>query len=92
MNTYYQTSIINRYKYSGISEEGKILTNKFLKATNYNFKNLTKQIISYPDNKLAILTKVLSNHNSLNYHMTRANLGYDETAQHIICKCSYLNI
>ena len=82
IDEYYQNSILNRYKYSDISEEAKILTNELLKTSKYKLKNITKQIISYPDSKLAILTKVLSNHNNLNYHMTRANLSYDEYCQY----------
>ena len=82
IDEYYQKSILNSYKYSGISDEAKIFTNELLKTSNYNLKNITKQIISYPDCKLAILTKVLSNHNNLNYHMTRANLSYDEYCEY----------
>ena len=82
IDEYYQNSILNRYKYSDISEEAKILTNELLKTSKYKLKNITKQIVSYPDSKLAILTKVLSNHNNLNYHMTRANLSYDEYCQY----------
>ena len=82
IDKYYQKSIINRYKYSGISEEAKILTNELLITINYNLKKLTKQITSYPIHKLAILTKVLSNHYNLNYHMTSANLRYDEYCEY----------
>ena len=78
INMYYQNSIINRYKYSDISEEAKSLTNTLLKLTNHNPYKITKLIITYPGYKLGILTQILSNHNSLNYHMTRAKLRYDE--------------
>ena len=33
---YYQKSILNRYKYSGISWEAKLITNKLLKPKNNN--------------------------------------------------------
>ena len=56
IDEYYQKSILNSYKYSGISDEAKIFTNELLKTSNYNLKNITKQIISYSDCKLAILT------------------------------------
>ena len=47
IDEYYQNSILNRYKYSGISEEANILTNELLKTSKYNLKNISKQIISY---------------------------------------------
>ena len=79
---YYQNSIINRYKYSDISEEAKSLTNALLKTTNHNPCKITKHIITYPSYKLGILTQILSNHNNLNYHMTRAKLRYDEYCEY----------
>ena len=59
---YYQKSIINRYEYSGISWEAKILTNKLLKATKNNTKLIKK---CNSPNKLATLICILSNHNIL---------------------------
>ena len=37
-----------------------------------------QHIITYSGFKLGILTKILSIHNSLNHHMTREKLRYDE--------------
>ena len=82
IDKYYQNSILNRYKYSGISEEAKILTNQLLTATKYKPNEIAKRIILYPNNKLEILIKVLSNHNNLNYHMTRTKLIYNEYCEY----------
>ena len=55
------------------------LLSRFLRHNPYK---ITKHIITYPGYKLGILTKILSNHNSLNHHMTRAKLRYDEYCEY----------
>ena len=82
IEVYYQKSIINRYVYSGISWEAKILTNELLKATKNNTLIITKCITSYSPNKLATLICILSNHNNLNYHMTKAKQRYDRCCEY----------
>ena len=72
---YYQNSVINRFKYSDISSKAKIITNELLKAANYNTTKIAKQIITYPDCKLAKQIIILSNHNNLNYHI----MYYDQS-------------
>ena len=67
---YYQKSIINRYKYSDISNEAKITTNELSKVTNYKTHLIGKGNNTYSVCKLAILLNSLSNHNNLYYHMT----------------------
>ena len=70
---------MNKYEYSGISWEAKILTNELFKATKKHKAHYKMHNIIYSPNKVATLILcILSNHNNLNYYLTRAKQRYDE--------------
>ena len=75
---HFNTTILNRYKNSGISSEAQIITNELLNKLNNSTKNLSNILLKLSITNLSIIVKVLSNHNSLNYHQTAIDKAYNE--------------
>ena len=75
---YFNNTILNRYKNSGLSSETQIITNELLYKLKNSTKNLSHILLNLPITKLSTIVKVLFNHNSLNYHLTLTNQAYNE--------------
>ena len=73
--THTNESIIPRYQYSGISCEAQIITDELLKASNFQPKTIAKALLKLSVTKLQTAVKILSNHNTLNYHMEKCGLA-----------------
>ena len=78
LNDHYRSTLINRYKNSGISSEAQIITNELLIKANNATNNIAKTLLSLTPTKLSIIIQILSNHNSLNYHNFKCNLAYNQ--------------
>ena len=78
LKTHFNETILNRYKNSGISSEAQIITNELLSKLDNSTKNLSHILLNMSTTNLSTIVKVLSNHNSLNYHLTTINQAYNE--------------
>ena len=70
IKNHFNKTILNRYKNSGISSEAQIITNELLTKLENSTKKAIHLLLKLPTTSLSIIVKVLSNHNSLNYHQT----------------------
>ena len=52
-----------------LSKQTQILINVLLKTTNYNITSLSKHITSLKTEDIRTLTKTITGHNCLNYHL-----------------------
>ena len=75
---HFNTTILNRYKNSGISSEAQIITNELLCKLNNSTKKLSQMLLKQSITNLSTIVKILSNHNPLNYHLTAINKAYNE--------------
>ena len=82
INKHYHRSIENRFIYSDISCEAKILTSGLVKAYKYRTNKMTNKILTLNYEKISTLIKILSNHNNLNYHMTKTKQSYNEHCEY----------
>ena len=78
IKNYFNNTILNRYKNSGLSSETQIITNDLLYKLKNSTKNLSHILLNLPITKLFTIVKVLSNHNSLNNHLILTNQAYNE--------------
>ena len=75
---HFNDTILNRYKNSGISSEAQIITNELLSKLGNSTKKLSHILLKLSITNLSTIVKVLSNHNSLNYHLTVTNKAVNE--------------
>ena len=78
LNDHYNSTIINRYKNSGISSEAQLITNELLAKAGNSIKNIAQILLALTPTKISIMIQILSNHNSLNYHNFKCNLAYNQ--------------
>ena len=76
LNDHYNSTIINRYKNSGLSSEAQLITNELLVKANNSTHFIAENLLALTPTKISIMIQILSNHNSLNYHNTKCNLAY----------------
>ena len=60
LNDHYNSTIMNRYKNSGISSEAQLITNELLAKAKNSTKNIAKTLLSLTPTKLSILIQILS--------------------------------
>ena len=78
IKNHFNKTILSRYKSSGISSEAQIITNELLLKLENSTKNLSHILLKMSETNLSTIVKVLSNHNSLNYHLTSTKQAYNE--------------
>ena len=76
LNDHYNSTIINRYKNSGLSSEAQLITNELLAKAKNSTHFIANKLLALTPTKISIMIQILSNHNSLNYHNTKCNLAY----------------
>ena len=76
LNDHYNSTIISRYKNSGLSSEAQLITNELLAKANNSTHFIAEKLLALTPTKISIMIQILSNHNSLNYHNTKCNLAY----------------
>ena len=55
----------------------KIFLNTLLEAANYNIGKITNTVTALPINQIKILTKTVTGHNNMKYHLEKIGYAYD---------------
>ena len=76
VKNYCSQDLIKCLEGAQINKPSKQLLKKLVISTNFNFSKLSKEIIKLNPTDISILTRVLSGHNTLNYHLQHMGYSY----------------
>ena len=74
---HWRTTIGKKWGLAQINKSSRILLKKLITSTNFNFTKINKEIIKLNPTNIAILIRILSGHNTLNYHLFDMGYSYN---------------
>ena len=77
IKNHHKNEHITRWSGTALSKHAKTLINILIKAANYNIHKLQKVITNLKTNQIKTLTKTITGHNCLKYHMEKIGYCFD---------------